>query len=65
VSDGLSTEPSAPADAVAFLECPLFLPVLLGRPDERPSDDREGNDGHGADHYLEKGAHGGKVSLVT
>jgi hypothetical protein len=60
---GLSPQPSPSADTEAFLEGPFFLSVFPGRPDERPSDERERNDAYGGNHYPEEGVHDGIVSL--
>ena len=62
---GLSPEPSASADAEALLDGPVFLAVLLRRPDERPSDDREREHADRGNHYPEKSAHSGSLGSTA
>ena len=58
------SEARAAADAEPFLNGPVFLAVLLSRPDERPSNDRERDDAHGDDHYPDEGAHRSIVAAL-
>ena len=62
---GLSPEPSAPADAEALLDGPVFLAVLPRCPDESPNDDREREHAGGGNHYPEEGVHGGSLGSAA
>ena len=62
---GLSPEPSAPADAEALLDGPVFLAVLPRCPDESPNAGREREHAGGGNHYPEEGAHGGSLGSAA